>query len=466
MYKSLRSVVISFTVSILLLGLLSFSAYQEVKASLEYAQSVEQIHEVLHTSDRLWATVKDLEASQRGYLLTKSKTYLAHFLSGKEQLNRSFASLPNMVINNPIQFKRLDTLKRSIRRKMNLMYINIHKIEKGEVVDSLIFEKGYQQSNYIYSVLGRFQAYQRQVLSVKAIKKSQTDSQMSNKMTMLASFSAILLILSFGLVFTELKKRISFQTELENTIEELKRSNSELEQFAYVASHDMQEPLRKIRAFSDMLLLRQRDTLNEDGKQTLQKIAKSSERLQNLINDLLAFSRLVNTNTQQQEQVSLNDVLADVLKDLSIVTLEKSAIIEFDRLPTITGVKFQLHQLFLNLIANALKFNKSGMPPSISIRYNILLGSQIRNIPNIKSFAQYHEIAIADNGIGFEQEYADKIFMIFQRLHTRTQFDGTGIGLAVCKRVITNHHGYIKAEGVPNHGATFTIYLPTNRNEE
>ena len=149
-----------------------------------------------------------------------------------------------------------------------------------------------------------------------------------------------------------------------------------------------------------------------------------------------------------------------------MLTIEKNAIIEYDHLPTISGVSFQLHQLFLNLISNALKFSKNGIAPHITIRYRLLLGSKIFNIQEVKPFLTYHEITISDNGIGFEQEYADKIFMIFQRLHAKSQFEGTGIGLAVCKRVVTNHNGYIKAESVPNHGATFTIYLPNNRNEE
>jgi light-regulated signal transduction histidine kinase (bacteriophytochrome) len=276
--------------------------------------------------------------------------------------------------------------------------------------------------------LSSFQNYQKQLLSVRGMQKDQTDNQMSRKMFLFALFTVILLLVSFGLIFSELRKRITFQDELERKIEELKRSNSELEQFAYVASHDMQEPLRKIRAFSDMLLIRQRAVLNEDGKSTLQKIAKSSERLQNLINDLLAFSRLVNKNAQNVETVSLDVLLSDVLKDLSILTIEKNAIIEYDHLPTISGVNFQLHQLFLNLISNALKFSKNGIAPHITIRYRLLLGSKIFNIPEVKPFLTYHEITISDNGIGFEQEYADKIFMIFQRLHAKSQFEGTGIG--------------------------------------
>lgn len=466
MYNSLRNVVILFAGSIVLLGMLSFSAYHEVRESLEYAKSVERMHIIQHEAEQLGATLKELENSHKGYVLTQETQYLNLIFACKEQIGRLVFSLQKKVQENDSQLQRLESFKRGFRKHITFLNNSIRSVRINQQYDWDAIAKSQNQASLMLRDLSSFQNYQRQLLSVRGMQKDQTDNEMSRKMFLFALFTVILLLVSFGLIFSELRKRITFQDELEKKIEELKRSNSELEQFAYVASHDMQEPLRKIRAFSDMLLIRQRAVLNEDGKSTLQKIAKSSERLQNLINDLLAFSRLVNKNTQNVESVSLDALLAEVLKDLSMLTIEKNAIIEYDHLPTISGVNFQLHQLFLNLISNALKFSKNGIAPHITIRYRLLLGSKVFNIPEVKPFLTYHEIAISDNGIGFEQEYADKIFMIFQRLHAKSQFEGTGIGLAVCKRVVTNHNGYIRAESVANHGATFTIYLPNNRNEE
>ena len=466
MYNSLRNVAILFAGSIVLLGMLSFSAYHEVRESLEYAKSVERIHIIQHEAEQLGATLKELENSHKGYVFTKEDQYLNLIFASKEQISKLLASLQRKVKDNESQLFRLESFKRGFRKHIAFLNNSIRAIRTAGKVDNDAVSKSQIQANQMLRDLSSFQNYQKQLLSVRGMQKDQTDNEMSRKMFLFALFTVILLLVSFGLIFSELRKRITFQDELERKIEELKRSNSELEQFAYVASHDMQEPLRKIRAFSDMLLIRQRAVLNEDGKSTLQKIAKSSERLQNLINDLLAFSRLVNKNAQNVETVSLDILLSDVLKDLSMLTIEKNAIIEYDHLPTISGVSFQLHQLLLNLISNALKFSKNGIAPHITIRYRLLLGSKIFNIPEVKPFLTYHEITISDNGIGFEQEYADKIFMIFQRLHAKSQFEGTGIGLAVCKRVVTNHNGYIKAESVSGHGATFTIYLPNNRNEE
>lgn len=238
----------------------------------------------------------------------------------------------------------------------------------------------------------------------------------------------------------------------------LKRSNEELEQFAYVASHDLQEPLRKIQTFTSRL---ESLRLDPTHLQWLDKIRTSANRMRNQVNDLLNFSKLTLRSERKFMQVNLNEIIMDVRNDLEIIISQKNAIIESEPLPCIDGIELQMTQLFYNLIFNSLKFSFPGRDPIISIKTNDL--SEQEKVDNKLADKQYCKITFTDNGIGFEKDYADKIFVIFQRLHTRDAYPGTGIGLALCKKVVENHGGLIRAEATPNAGAVFTIILPVKQ---
>ena len=274
----------------------------------------------------------------------------------------------------------------------------------------------------------------------------------------------MLLFASFGFLIYELRKRIKFQKALENNLDKLQRSNSELEQFAYVASHDLKEPLRKIRAFSGILLKKHYQVLNQDGKESIEKIEKSAERMQLLIDDLLTFSRTVNHSGQEFETVDLNVVLEEVENDISISIDEKNVRIITEDLPLILGFSFQLKQLFYNLLSNSIKFARNGVAPVIEITSEEMSGKDIFFIEGIREENTFYHICFQDNGIGFESNYAEKIFIIFQRLHGRQDYEGTGIGLAICKRVMGNHNGFIFAEGELGKGAKFHLFFPKTPN--
>jgi len=236
---------------------------------------------------------------------------------------------------------------------------------------------------------------------------------------------------------------------------ELEKSNNDLEQFAYVASHDLQEPLRKIQVFSNYA--EQNIDNKEDTKKYLLKIKFSAERMSDLIRAVLNYSRLSHLE-EQFGQVNLNQVIENIKIDLELVIAEKEAVINTGKLPVITGIKLQINQLFLNLISNSLKFSNN--QPVINISSGILTANDVKQYPELEPEKRYVEIILTDNGIGFEQEYAGKIFNVFQRLHNRSQFPGTGIGLALCKKIIDNHHGSISATGELGKGASFSIVLP------
>ncbi len=242
--------------------------------------------------------------------------------------------------------------------------------------------------------------------------------------------------------------------------QDLKRSNDNLQTFAYVASHDLQEPLRKVQQFGD-LLQSQYSTALGDGVAYLERMQLAASRMSTLIKDLLGFSRITTQRTTD-EPVRLDTIVSDVLSVLDLAIAEANAQVQVDSLPTVSGDATQLEQLFQNLLSNALKFHRPGVPPHIRISSQPVLADQLP--PSIRPAHQapvYHRIDVADNGIGFDEKYLDRIFKVFQRLHGRSQFDGTGVGLAICEKVVVNHGGIITASSQPNQGATFLIYLPT-----
>jgi len=245
---------------------------------------------------------------------------------------------------------------------------------------------------------------------------------------------------------------------LADTNEHLFRSNEELAQYAYVASHDLQEPLRKIRVFSD--ILSHQESLSEENKPIVDKISKASGRMSMLISDLLEFSRLLKTDKPVQ-QVALGIVIPEVINDFELVIAERDAVIRINGLlPELEAVPLQMNQLFYNLINNALKFTEAGKQPLIEISSKLLTSAEAKHFFPRTAGTCFHDITISDNGIGFEPQYAEQIFEVFKRLHGRDSYQGSGIGLALCKRIVVNHGGHLYAESTPGQGSVFHIILP------
>jgi PAS domain S-box-containing protein len=251
-------------------------------------------------------------------------------------------------------------------------------------------------------------------------------------------------------VFKDITERKQVQDSLAQKAAELARSNSELEQFAFVASHDLQEPLRKIQAFGDRLKVKCEPIQAPDIQDYLDRMQSAAARMRNLINDLLAFSRVIRSS-EPFVPVDLAVVTKEVLGDLEVRIEKSGAKVEIDNLPTIDADPMQMRQLMLNLLSNALKFQLPDAKPLI--RISATTSTPLSREPQC-------EIRVEDNGIGFDEKYMDKIFAVFQRLHGRTEFEGTGVGLAVCRRIVDRHHGAITAKSQPGKGATFIVTLP------
>lgn len=253
-------------------------------------------------------------------------------------------------------------------------------------------------------------------------------------------------------------KRLNHQL-LEN-IASLESANKDLDRFAFMASHDLQEPLRKICVFTDRLYLKYKEVLDDDGKNNLLRIQKAAERMQALITDILDFSKL-SAEKVPFIDCNLNTLLDDVLIELAEEMREKNALVQIDTLPSLQVNPGLMKPLFQNLINNALKYSKKDIPPVVKIRAELSTDINGKNRDNLIS--KYCRIYIEDNGIGFDQKYAEEIFGMFKRLHRNTEFEGTGIGLALCKKIVEQHNGFISARSRSNEGATFIVSLPVDR---
>lgn len=244
---------------------------------------------------------------------------------------------------------------------------------------------------------------------------------------------------------------------------QLTHSNDELAQYAYVASHDLQEPLRKIQVFTGMLS--KQPGLPPATGPTIEKISSSAARMSGLIQDLLAFSRLLKSETLMRP-VALAEVVEAVWSDFELTVEEKGATLQVGELPVIESVNLQMNQLFNNLVSNALKFTMPGKTPHITVASREASVEEVaRVIRTPLTFAIYHHIVFTDNGIGFETEYSEQIFEVFKRLHGRDMYPGSGIGLALCRRIVANHNGHLYAESVPGNGSTFHIFLPSRQHD-
>ncbi|GIV38454.1 MAG: hypothetical protein KatS3mg033_0254 [Thermonema sp.] len=253
-------------------------------------------------------------------------------------------------------------------------------------------------------------------------------------------------------IFTGIVRDMSEQKAAEQKVREyakaLERSNQELESFAYIVSHDLQEPLRKIQAFGERILKKEADRLSEQGRNYLERMLNAGERMQRLIEDLLLFSRIT-TRRQPYETLSLDEVMAEVLTDLEWQIEQRRAAVEIEGGQlSFEASRRQMHQLLLNLLSNALKFQKEGVPPHVRVRAAYCE----------QEGKEWIKIEVSDNGIGFDEQFADKIFVIFRRLHH--DHEGTGIGLAICKKIVEQHGGRIEARAREGEGATFVIHLP------
>jgi len=348
---------------------------------------------------------------------------------------------------------------RMIYQREKLQHIPIIFITAHSYGDENIF-KGYKAGavDYIYKPIQSELLRAKVAVFVELYKKNH---QLISQEQKLKAINKSLEIEVKDRIASE-EKVIELNKQLLKNIEQLESTNKELDQFAFIASHDLQEPLRKIRTFSNRVVTKYKDQLDEEGKMYMDKMQNACERMQNLINDILAFSKIA-LSKDALVYSDMNVLLDEVLSDMDLQIQEKNAKITVGKLPKVYVYPGLIKPLFQNLINNSLKYSQKNIQPVITITGKIEAEEDSSNKLTVK---KYCRIQVIDNGVGFEQQYAEQIFTMFKRLHGNSEYAGTGIGLAICKKIVEEHQGYISAKASVNNGATFTISFPAEVHTE
>ena len=450
-------------------------AFQAIRSYGEVAQKRTVSQETDTAVLSLLAAVQDAESGRRGFLLTLDEAYLAPYEESIKLQDRALGVLEELVEEDGERRRYLDALRELIRAKRLEIEQTISLARNGRMNEALALVRAGNGDKLMSDIRIQIRALEErglQTLSRLTDELGRTDAKALLTLALSLLFSLIL-VLAFAWLLrrfhtenrehtarleaanNELEDKVAARTaELNSFSVELERSNRELQDFAYVASHDLQEPLRKIRAFGDRLSVKYGDALAGTGSDYIRRMQAAAERMAALIDALLTYSR-VSTTTQEFEPVELQVVIDDVLEDLEVRINERNALVEYKDLPAVYGVPVQLRQLMQNLIGNALKFVESDVKP------HVLISASDSVLEDGETPAV--EIRVKDNGIGIDEVFIDRIFAPFQRLHQRGVYEGTGIGLAICRRIAERHGGSIELESRPGGGATFIVTLPAVR---
>jgi len=450
-------------------------AYRSIDVITENNISINNTLQTINLIKDLNRELAAAESSQRGYLLTEDPDYLQPYHQTLVVVDDLLKQLGESTTELPQQKNRFEFLHTYVRNKIDEMQRIVALTNRDEIraaIRQVKTDEGIELMRAISQLLGEMENDEFTLL-----EKNKAIAAENREFILMALLLAngIGLLLSLGVFYTvyrnsnkvaelnfalaaanaELEEKVGVRTQaLLQYSEELQRSNRELEEFAFVASHDLQEPLRKIRAFGDRLQQKFSSQLGETGSDYIVRMQAASERMSALIDDLLSFSR-VTTKQRPFVSVNLNEVMRRVMDDLDYAIEETNAQLHIDPLPTIDADAPQIAQVFTNLIANSLKFYPLDTRPIIAVTSEVNVASTMADDDRCWCCLRF-----ADQGIGFESQYAERVFSLFQRLHGRNEYSGTGIGLALCRKIIERHGGIITAQSEPGEGAVFTIYLP------
>jgi signal transduction histidine kinase len=450
--------------SVILVGLNLLFYWSFIKQK-ETSDRVNRSQKVLQNLENLLSSVTEAETGQRGYLLTGQESYLEPYNLAVKTMGEQLAVLETLTVADPKQQQQLSLLEPLIAQKFAELRETIElRQNKGfEAANQLVLtHQGKFLMERVRTVLQQMKSKEYEQLQMW-LKTKQEEAQ---KIQLIFLFGLVFNLIAFYLVYRAIEQEIRERKQAEASLKQLNEqlearvqqrtadlkeanvnllySNRELEQFAYVASHDLQEPLRAVNSYAQLLGRKYQGSLDAKADKYLGYIMEGATRMQQLINDLLEFSR-VGTRAKELKLTACEVVLSQVLMNLKVAIAECQAVVTHDPLPTIMGDEIQLMQLFQNLISNAIKFHREE-PPCVHI--------------SVVQQQNDWVFSVRDNGIGMEPEYFERIFTIFQRLHSRAEYPGTGIGLAVCKKIVERHGGRIWVESELEVGTTFYFTIP------
>jgi signal transduction histidine kinase len=460
-----------FVIGTVLLLSLSVFSYLRINNLMKTSALVNHTNVVKLELESLFSELKDAESSHRGYILTHNKLFLNQFNSNIINVYKRMERLNRVTKDNYSQQRNIEVLKVFVDKRTKYMHEILREADNKEITTER-WLAGRVLMDSLRKQVDKMMDEEDFLLRIRT-KSLTKESSLTPLFTIFLIICSILvLIASYYGINRELKISNALQSDLTESQKgllnaneflaeknkSLAKMNKELESFTYISSHDLQEPLRKIQTFVTRINDTERDKLSENGKNYLNRTQDAANRMQNLIRDLLAYSRL-NAEIFPTENTNLEKIVNQVKRDLDEEIKEKNATIEVKGDAEIRIIPSQFRQLLINLISNSMKFCKDGNPPHITIENTLMKGSEVP-FDNILPDSNYSRLKISDNGIGFEAQYKSRIFEVFQRLHVEKDYPGTGIGLAIVKKIVENHDGFITADSEMDCGAVFTIYLP------
>ncbi|CAN5581264.1 hypothetical protein BH11CYA1_BH11CYA1_25950 [soil metagenome] len=422
---------------------------------------VDHTHAVILGCKDLFVLCLDVETGQRGYVATGDQRFLEPLAKSRGLVDESAARLIALTVDDQEENQRMIALRAKCAEKLKFIeeVVELYKTNPKSSIEMVATRDGKLIMDQARQLIAQVQEHQADLLAKRKAAVNLLQSWIGVLIALFTVLEAASLFYIYKLNndygadqrrrTAELENEIKLRKASEQSLREaslfLERSNQDLQQFAYVASHDLQEPLRAVQGFTTLLAKTYKGKFDEKGDAWIEQVVSGVERMRSLISGLLEYARVESRGAEMQK-VDLNNVVVDVLKDLALAIDESSAVIKIDQsLPTVRGDAGQLRQLFTNLIGNAIKY-RSERKLEIEV-------SALRIEPN-------WQICIEDNGIGFDMQHQEKIFVIFQRLHSRSQYEGTGIGLALCRRIAERHRGEIVATSTPDVGSKFIIKFP------
>jgi signal transduction histidine kinase len=460
---------VSFSAAILsvcLVTLIIFSAlfYYRFNSFVKYSEQTAHTYSIIDQIEKTESILKDVETGTRGFIITKDTSFLQPLFNASRLLKPTLDSLGKLVRENSRQAKLFDEIRRLALLKLKLSeaardFSMFNALQHDSLYISMIYRK--QIMDQFRSAINHLIHLETDELAYRKKEMEYYRNKLPNNFTLIF-ISALLISLAFGMwTFVELRRRRMYQASLEENIVRLNQNNAELEQIAFAASHDLQEPLRKIRIFSDRLKMISSDKLQGESADIVKKINRFAAQLHGLISDLVNLINAVQASPEK-DFISLHAVITAAEKSFEKEIQSCGCKIVKSDLPVAAGSFEQVKTLFSNLFSNSLHFISPKRKPVIIISTDVINGTSISNLPKQLGFKTYNHVKFKDNGIGFDPAFTEKLFLPFQKLHNYSadEISRKGMGLAICKRIMVNLGGWIAAEGREDEGVTIHLYFP------
>lgn len=456
LYKQIRITYLTAGISITLLIILGVMYMQKTEEEVKYFNAVEHTHKVLSSINYFEKILIEAETSQRGYLLSSDDNFKTEFQSKLNLIDSSLTSLAALTSDNSGQKIYLFQLQKVVRIRVQLLKENLN-IKLDSNGNTRALKQGMNAMEHCKNYMKKMRATEEDLLDTRLAIKNKYQQRNLNFFLAIFITACLICIIAIGVFFRELGIRLSTQQRLRGKINELINSKKELEQVTFAASHDLQEPMRKIRILSSMIAKNIADKIPEANMEVINRINQIMEKMQNQLSDLVLYTNLL-APIEHLIEINLNELFKNVYDDL--FKNESADLKIADQLPTIKGSSPQVEIMLTHLLENAAKYRDQIRPLVITIGYKIINVRESKIIWDNKSVKRYHQITISDNGIGFDSQYNEKIFALFQRLHTQSEYPGKGFGLSIARRVMSNHNGFIFANGEKMTGASFVLQFP------